>query len=69
MKYIKDSFVEILKNLEWMDETTRQKALSKVSKMMDYVGYPNELLNDNLLEEYYKGVNNNSYVIKRLQHI
>lgn len=39
-----------------MDETTRQKALKKVNKIADHVGYPDELLNDKLLEQYYKGV-------------
>ncbi|KAF2899680.1 hypothetical protein ILUMI_06498, partial [Ignelater luminosus] len=54
IKYLKGSFVEILKNIEWMDEITRQKALSKVSKMVDNVGYPGELFNGSLLEQYYK---------------
>ena len=33
IKDIKDAFKQILPNLAWMDETTREKAIEKVSRI------------------------------------
>ncbi|KRT83251.1 Peptidase [Oryctes borbonicus] len=61
---IRTEFRETLKEVDWMDEDTRQHALNKVDRMVEYIGYPNELLDDSKLEEYYQDleVSENSYL-------
>ena len=39
-----------------MDEKTRQSALDKAASMSCHVAYPDELLDDNKLVEFYKGL-------------
>ena len=39
-----------------MDSGTRKKALDKARSMIKYVGYPDELLNDKIIEEFYKNL-------------
>lgn len=51
---IRKEFEEILKNVPWMDKMTRQFALEKLNKMATYIGYPEELMNDQILIDYYK---------------
>lgn len=48
---------EILEEVEWMDRTTKKRALEKLTSMGSYVGYPDELLNDNLIEQFYSQLN------------
>lgn len=51
---IKKEFEESLRNVSWMDEKTMAAALIKINDMATHIGYPEELLNDTLLSEYYK---------------
>ena len=44
----------ILNNVDWMDAQTRLKAQYKLRSMKAYIGYPEELLQVDLLEEIYK---------------
>ena len=39
-----------------MDEKTRQSALEKAASMSSHIAYPDELLDDNKLEGFYKGL-------------
>lgn len=39
-----------------MDEETRKSALEKAASMASYIAYPNELLYDTGLEEFYKNL-------------
>lgn len=54
VNYIKKSFHDILASLDWMDEETRKSALEKAARLESHIGYPDELLDNELLEEYYK---------------
>lgn len=53
---IRDEFEKILNEVDWMDEETRKAALGKLKKMATYIGYPDEIKNNTLLEEYYDGL-------------
>jgi predicted metalloendopeptidase len=53
---IKGEFEEILKKVAWMDEKTRNAALVKVKKMVTHIGFPDELVDDKNLIEFYKNV-------------
>lgn len=53
---LKSTFRIMLKKIDWMDQATKSKALEKVNAMDSHVGYPQELLDDNVLEKYYSSV-------------
>ncbi|XP_011689069.1 PREDICTED: membrane metallo-endopeptidase-like 1 [Wasmannia auropunctata] len=53
---IKQEFIKILKKVDWMDEKTRRSALEKAAAMSLHVAYPNELLDDRKLDNYYEGL-------------
>ncbi|XP_058117958.1 neprilysin-2-like [Anopheles ziemanni] len=53
---IKSEFVNILKKVDWMDDVTRESALEKVSTMVNHIGYPDELMDDGKIAEYYKNL-------------
>ncbi|KAK3932625.1 Neprilysin-2 [Frankliniella fusca] len=48
--------LHLLESVEWMDPATRQQAVLKAGAMHHHVGFPDELLNDTLLDDYYSGV-------------
>lgn len=56
MEDIRDAFIYNLYNVPWMDEKTRIEAIKKAKLVVAHIGYPNELNDDNRLEEYYKGL-------------
>lgn len=48
-------FEHLLKEADWMDETTRQSALRKLKKLITQIGYPDELSVDrNIVNHYNK---------------
>lgn len=56
MNYIKDEFIQILREVDWFDKQTADYAIAKAKAIKAYIGYPDELLNDTLVEEFYKDV-------------
>ena len=44
----------ILDEIDWMDDMTRERAKDKLRTMKEYIGYPEEILQENLLEELYE---------------
>ncbi len=54
--YIHREFLKILDNVEWMDEETRQKAKDKAHAITPYIGYPDELLENDKIADLYKNV-------------
>lgn len=53
---IKEEFEAILKTVPWMDDKTRAAALCKVNTMVTHIGYPDELMDDKKLIEFYKNI-------------
>ncbi|XP_045470626.1 neprilysin-2-like [Harmonia axyridis] len=53
---IKTTFMENLKKYTWMDHKTRKRAIQKAEALRSYVGYPDELLDDDEIEKYYEGL-------------
>ncbi|XP_076662918.1 M13 family metallopeptidase neprilysin 2 isoform X4 [Andrena cerasifolii] len=51
---IREEFTKILEKVEWMDEETRKSALDKAASMSSHIAYPDELLDDTKLEEFYE---------------
>uniref|UniRef100_A0A6G1SPT9 Membrane metallo-endopeptidase-like 1 n=1 Tax=Aceria tosichella TaxID=561515 RepID=A0A6G1SPT9_9ACAR len=56
VEYIREEFLRILDEIDWMDEETRDEARLKARAIATYIGYPEELLQDELVEELYSGV-------------
>lgn len=56
---ILDEFEEILKKVTWMDQATREAAMLKAKGIVKHIGYPDELMDDKKLIEYYKKVSIN----------
>ena len=50
------TFIESIPNIEWMDEDTKKKAISKAENMKINIGYPKWIENETLLNEYYKNL-------------
>ena len=53
MNHIQKSFIESLETSFWMDDEAKLQAINKTQKMTAHVGYPFELLNDTVLNDYY----------------
>lgn len=53
---IRAEFEEILNEVDWMDEKTRANAIDKARSMSTHIAYPDELLDNRKLEEFYDGV-------------
>jgi predicted metalloendopeptidase len=53
---IKAEFEKTLKTVPWMDNETRKSALQKLASMTTYIGYPDELMDDDKLIEHYKNL-------------
>lgn len=53
---IRAEFEDILKKVDWMDDQTRKNALAKAKSMTAFIAYPDELLDNRKLEEFYDGV-------------
>lgn len=54
--YIHREFLKILDGVEWMDQKTRKRATDKALAIRPYIGYPNELLNNTEIENFYIGL-------------
>lgn len=53
---IRDEFIKILREVSWMDNETRAAAIEKAKSMTSHIAYPDELTDNNKLEEYYDGL-------------
>ncbi|XP_040073207.1 neprilysin-4-like [Ixodes scapularis] len=79
---LKSTFVEMLENNTWMDNSTRKEAIEKLQKMVAKIGYPSWILNETYLNGFYEyvpavslnhsflnvlnGLNLNSHILKHL---
>ncbi|XP_026282422.2 neprilysin-2 [Frankliniella occidentalis] len=46
----------LLESVDWMDPTTRRSAMMKAEVMGYHIGFPDELLNDTVLDDHYSWV-------------
>lgn len=60
---IRKQLERILNGVDWMDDETRNSALNKLKAMSTHIGYPDELLDNAKIEEYYKNleIDENNY--------
>ncbi|KAK7866898.1 hypothetical protein R5R35_001640 [Gryllus longicercus] len=53
---IRDAFVEMVGELQWMDEETKALTLDKAHAMRPFIGFPGWLLQPGQLDKFYQGV-------------
>ncbi|XP_045472319.1 neprilysin-2-like isoform X1 [Harmonia axyridis] len=53
---IRAEFERILKEVDWMDDETKKNAIEKAKSMSTHIAYPDELLDDSKLEEFYQNL-------------
>ena len=53
---IREEFRLILEEIDWMDEVTRERAIKKADLIRSHMAYDNEVLDNDLLEEFYRGL-------------
>ncbi|KAE9411789.1 hypothetical protein Angca_002929, partial [Angiostrongylus cantonensis] len=53
---LQDAFHNMVVENDWMDETTKVRALDKSRHMLRQIGYPDFILDDQKLDDYYDGV-------------
>jgi len=53
VKHLKQSFMEIVNQASWLDESTRKLALEKLFAIRENVAYPEWLLNNEELDKFY----------------
>lgn len=53
---IRDAFVELLAEVEWMDDGTKLVAKEKADAIQEKIGYPDYIMNDTALNMDYEGV-------------
>jgi len=65
---IRKEFKLMLDELDWMDADTLARAHTKVDKMSAHIAYAKEILDDQLLNEFYEGLvlDSNSYLRNKL---
>ncbi|XP_069690199.1 neprilysin-2-like [Periplaneta americana] len=51
---IRNEFIDILMNVDWMDQKTKERGLEKARAMAVHIAYPDELLDDSKLEGFYE---------------
>lgn len=56
VEVIHDEFMKTLQNVTWLDEQSKVAAISKAMAMNFDIGFPDELLDDNHLNDYYDGL-------------
>lgn len=54
VKNVHNQFIKLLKNTSWMDKETRLNAINKAKKINQFVAYPDELLNNSIINHYFK---------------
>ena len=57
IKYIRQHFGKILEGVSWMDNNTKIEAKKKLDKMSEIVAYPDEIIDENVMTNLYKGIN------------
>ena len=64
VNYIKDEFIQTLKEVDWFDKETADYAIAKAKAIKAYIAFPAELLNYTLVDEFYGDVSQAAFCNK-----
>ncbi|KAJ1350444.1 hypothetical protein KIN20_006235 [Parelaphostrongylus tenuis] len=53
---LRDTFYNMMAESDWMDETTKARALEKADLMLRQIGYPDFILDNEKLDDHYSGL-------------
>jgi len=53
ISYIRAAFHSMLEKVEWMDDKTKERAKEKLNKMDQFIAYPDELLDQKIIDDFY----------------
>jgi len=53
---VRDEFKKMLEELTWMDSKTKARAQKKADQITPHIAYAKEILDDNLMNEFYEGM-------------
>ena len=69
ISYIRAAIKSMIATLDWMDFKTKNKALYKLENMDQFIGYPDELLDEAKLEQFYGSleINEDDYFQNKLR--
>ena len=56
-QYLRDATSKMLEEVDWMDDETKDEAKKKLKNMKHFIGYPDEVLNKEKIDDFYKGLN------------
>ncbi|VDM52439.1 unnamed protein product [Angiostrongylus costaricensis] len=56
VNYVQEAFRDMLVENDWLDSSTKASALDKARKIQRAVGYPDFILDDKKLDDYYSGL-------------
>jgi predicted metalloendopeptidase len=57
IKYLRESFRVLVGESDWLDDSTKNKSLEKLDAFVENVGYPDWILDNQQLDNYYNLVN------------
>ena len=57
VKYINQSFHNVLADSDWMNQKTKVQAFKKLQNMGHQIGYPKEVFDEKTVDQYYENVN------------
>jgi predicted metalloendopeptidase len=63
---IREVFKQIVAELEWMDEHSKVETLGKLERMQTLIGFPEWLLNQTALAQYYTDVRKNLVFVSQI---
>ena len=56
VKYIHEEFLQVLKEVNWMDKKTIDHAIQKARAISTHIGYPDEVLDPSKVGQLYENV-------------
>ena len=56
ISYLRKAFGQIINDLDWMDDKTKEKARKKLTKMAQFIAYPDEMLDEYTVTQHHKGI-------------
>ncbi|OUM59295.1 hypothetical protein PIROE2DRAFT_15213, partial [Piromyces sp. E2] len=69
IKYIKESMLERIPKLEWLDEETKQKAIEKVLKMKEIIGYQEKYDDPKMIYKLYEYIDHSNPLASYLTNV
>lgn len=69
MDFVREGFIKIINEADWLKAEDKHELVDKARAIESTIGFPNELLNDTLIEEMYSGLNISDNYYTNMQRI